>query len=157
MKTIIALFTLFFSFGFLKANCQTKDLSKLEGTWEMLKPPGTSVNYTILRTYDKEGNYIEIRASPEGSFIQGMAKFEIENNSNAKGSLTYLVKETIKYAADESRIGKIFNFRCGIVVSNGQTLLLTEGGKNEQTGEDMAKWREGWRKVVEFKKPAEKQ
>ncbi len=156
MKTFFALIILFFNFGFINSNYKKKDLVKLEGTWEFVRTPTSGQIYTHLRTYDKDGNYVDILASANGSSLIGRANVELEDYKDAKGPLTYLVKETIKFAVKESRRNQIYNYRLGIVVNNGQTFLLTEGGKSKQTGQDSVEWRETWRKVAEPSMPVNK-
>lgn len=161
MKTLytisIALLSLFFTLTAANAQFKKEDVGKLEGTWEFVKPqnpPDGTPFFTTLRTFDKEGNYEEIFASASGAYVQSRARFELGDNSALPGPFTYTVSEVNKFALNEARLGKTFNFRCGIVVNNGHTLLITEGGKKVVDGVETADWREIWRKV---KEPIKKQ
>lgn len=133
----------------LSVSVAKAQISKFEGTWEMLRAPNPNGNavpfFTTLRTFDKTGNYVEIGVSAGGAFIQAKAKFELTGDST--------INETINYAANESKVGKSFSFGCRFVTQSNHQFLITEGGRKTVNGVETPEWREVWRKIEEFRKP----
>lgn len=130
----------------LATNLAFAQVDKLVGVWELTIPPtpnGERPAYNVLRTFDEKGNYIQIAATPNGSFIVGKAHFAEFVDGK--------VKENIKFAADSSRIGKTFNFSYKFITEGKHQLLITEGGTKVEAGYATVEWREIWRKVEEYK------
>lgn len=160
MKTIyilmLATLSPFLSFNLANAQAKRADIKNLIGTWEFVKPQNainpTGQFFTTLRTFDTAGNYEEVFVTTGGTYIQSKAKFELVDSVETKGFLNHSVKEVINYSINDSRLGKTFNFRCGIVSDDGNLFLLTEGGKKNVDGVEVIEWREMWRKVQEPKK-----
>lgn len=130
----------------LTTNLAFAQTPKLTGTWELMLAPlpnGEKPCYTVLRTFDEKGDYVQIAATPKGVFIEGKANFEISADGR--------VKEVIKYAANPDRMGKTFNFIYKFMTNNGIQLFITEGGTKVVDGVETVEWREFWRRVEEFK------
>jgi len=131
----------------LASNLAFAQIPNLVGTWEFMifpQPNSEKPCFTLLRTFDEKGDYIQIESSPNGVFIVGKASFEL----SADGK----VKEVIKFAANPDRVGKTFNFTYKFMTDNGVQLLITEGGTKVVNGVETVEWREIWRRVEEFKK-----
>lgn len=131
----------------LTSNTVFAQIPNLVGTWEfMIFPPANTEKpcYTILRTFDEKGDYVQIEASPNGVYIVAKASYEL----SAAGT----VKEVIKFAANPDRVGKTFNFNYKFMTENGVQILITEGGTKVVDGVETVEWREIWRRVEEYKK-----
>jgi hypothetical protein len=131
----------------LISNAAFSQIPNLVGTWEFMTflPENTPKPcYTILRTFNEKGDYVQIAASPNGVYIEGKASFEL----SADGK----VKEVITFAANPDRLGKTFNFTWKFMTNNGVQLLITEGGTKVVNGVETVEWREIWRRVEEYKK-----
>jgi hypothetical protein len=119
---------------------------KLIGTWELVQAPaqnGEKNCYTVLRNFDKNGNYIQIASTPNGAIIQTKAIYK----EFLHGKLT----EYISLSSDSSHVGKTFSLDYRFLEEGGHQFLILEKGTKVNSGYVTVEWREGWRKVEEYK------